>query len=178
MIASLLLSLALLAAPSTHEVKLTQLGPSKIQVIKHVRAATGLGLKETKDLVERAPVVVFTTTEQEKAESLARELAAAGARAEVLVVAGPIPRQVEKADPGPAAGSASGLSVRLTATGPSKIRVIKELRAATGLELKDAKDLAERAPCIVRAGLSRQAAELLVLRLREAGASAEVEEPR
>lgn len=169
--ASLLLSLALLAAPN-HEVMLSQLGPSKIQVIKHVRAATGLGLKETKDLVERAPVVVLVTAEREKAESLARELVSVGARAEVRSVA--VPALPEKAESEQVL-QASGLQVRLVETGPRKILVIKELRAATGLGLKDAKELTERAPCLVKQGLSRQGAELLVQRLREAGAKAEVE---
>ena len=59
---------------STFDVVLKGGGEKKIQVIKVVRAATGLGLKEAKDLVEGAPKVVKENLPKEEAEKLKKEL--------------------------------------------------------------------------------------------------------
>ena len=61
-------------AKSTFDVVLKTAGDKKIQVIKVVRAATGLGLKEAKDLVEGAPKVVKENLSKEDAEKLKKEL--------------------------------------------------------------------------------------------------------
>ena len=65
------------------DVILKAAGDKKIAVIKAVRAATGLGLKEAKDLVESAPSEVKTALPKDEAEALKKELEAAGAEAEV-----------------------------------------------------------------------------------------------
>ena len=59
---------------TTFDVVLKSGGDKKIQVIKVVRAATGLGLKEAKDLVEGAPKVVKENLPKEEAEKLKKEL--------------------------------------------------------------------------------------------------------
>ncbi len=66
------------------DVKLEEIGAKKINVIKVVRAATGLGLKEAKELVESAPKEVKTGLPKEEAEKLAKELTDAGAKAAVV----------------------------------------------------------------------------------------------
>ena len=68
----------------------------------------------------------------------------------------------------------SEFDVVLTAAGASKINVIKEVRAITGLGLKEAKDLVEGAPKPVKEGVSKDEAEELKGKLEEAGASVEV----
>ena len=68
---------------STVDVVLTAAGDKKIQVIKVVRAATGLGLKEAKDLVDGAPKAVKTGIEKAEAEKLKKELEAEGATVEL-----------------------------------------------------------------------------------------------
>ena len=65
------------------DVVLKEIGGKKIAVIKAVRSATGLGLKEAKDLVESAPVDVKTALPQEEADALKAALEEAGAVAEV-----------------------------------------------------------------------------------------------
>lgn len=65
------------------DVILKAAGDKKIAVIKAVRAATGLGLKEAKDLVESAPAEVKTALPKEEAEELKKALTEAGAEAEV-----------------------------------------------------------------------------------------------
>ncbi len=64
-------------------VVLTDAGANKINVIKEVRAITGLGLKEAKDLVEGAPKVVKDAVAKADAEKLKKQLEAAGAKVEL-----------------------------------------------------------------------------------------------
>ncbi len=68
---------------NTFDVVLKAAGDKKIQVIKVVRAATGLGLKEAKDLVDGAPKAVKTGLEKADAEKLKKELEAEGATVEL-----------------------------------------------------------------------------------------------
>jgi len=70
-------------APSTVDVVLTGAGDKKIQVIKVVRAATGLGLKEAKALVDEAPKPVKEGIEREEAEKLKSEIEEAGGEVEL-----------------------------------------------------------------------------------------------
>jgi large subunit ribosomal protein L7/L12 len=68
---------------TTFDVILKTAGEKKIQVIKVVRAATGLGLKEAKDLVEAAPKTVKEALSKEDAEKLKKELEEQGATVEL-----------------------------------------------------------------------------------------------
>src|SRR5881394_3897193 len=68
---------------STVDVVLTAAGDKKIQVIKVVRAATGLGLKEAKALVDEAPKPIKEGIERDEADKLKAELEEAGASVEV-----------------------------------------------------------------------------------------------
>ena len=61
-------------------VELTEAGAQKIGVIKEVRAITGLGLKEAKDLVEGAPKAVKENVSKDEAEKIKKQLEAAGAK--------------------------------------------------------------------------------------------------
>jgi large subunit ribosomal protein L7/L12 len=65
------------------DVVLADIGANKIAVIKAVRGATGLGLKEAKDLVESAPCKVKEALPKADAEALQKELEAAGAKVEL-----------------------------------------------------------------------------------------------
>lgn len=65
------------------DVILTAAGANKVAVIKAVRGATSLGLKEAKDLVEAAPTPVKEAISKEEAEALKKELEAAGASVEI-----------------------------------------------------------------------------------------------
>ena len=62
------------------DVELTEAGPNKVKVIKVVRDATGLGLKEAKDLVDGAPKNVKEGVSKEEAEELKTKLEAEGAK--------------------------------------------------------------------------------------------------
>ncbi len=75
---------------------------------------------------------------------------------------------------GPAAAAAeeqSEFNVELTSFGANKVAVIKAVREATGLGLKEAKDLVEGAPSVVKEGVSKEEGEELKKKLEEAGAT-------
>jgi large subunit ribosomal protein L7/L12 len=65
------------------DVVLTEIGAQKINVIKEVRAITGLGLKEAKDLVEGAPKTVKEAAAKAEAEEIKKKLEDAGAKVEL-----------------------------------------------------------------------------------------------
>jgi|SRR5580698_8971210 large subunit ribosomal protein L7/L12 len=70
-------------AKTEFTVVLTEAGANKINVIKEVRAITGLGLKEAKDLVEAAPKEVKADVSKDEAEKLKKQLEGAGAKVEL-----------------------------------------------------------------------------------------------
>ena len=81
---------------------------------------------------------------------------------------------------GPAAAGAAAaeekteFTVMLTAAGDKKIEVIKEVRALTGLGLKEAKDLVEGAPKAVKEGVNKEEADKIKATLEKAGAKVEL----
>ncbi len=74
----------------------------------------------------------------------------------------------------PAVEEKTEFNVELKSAGAQKINVIKVVRAATGLGLKEAKDLVDSAPSVVKEGLSKADAEQLKKELEEAGAQVEL----
>jgi large subunit ribosomal protein L7/L12 len=74
----------------------------------------------------------------------------------------------------PAVEEQTEFTVILAAAGEKKINVIKEVRAITGLGLKEAKDLVEGAPKTVKEGVSKDEAAAIRAKLAEAGATVEV----
>ncbi|GAC16151.1 50S ribosomal protein L7/L12 [Aliiglaciecola lipolytica] len=71
------------AEQTEFDVVMTSFGANKVAVIKAVRGATGLGLKEAKDVVESAPKAIKEGLAKEEAEALKAELEAAGAEVEL-----------------------------------------------------------------------------------------------
>ena len=86
------------------------------------------------------------------------------AAAAVAVAAGPAEAAEEKTE----------FDVVLSAVGGNKVAVIKAVRGATGLGLKEAKDMVESAPATIKEGASKDEAEALKKSLEEAGASVEL----
>ncbi|WP_414738765.1 50S ribosomal protein L7/L12 [Macrococcoides bohemicum] len=73
-----------------------------------------------------------------------------------------------------AAAEKTEFDVELVSAGASKIKVVKAVKEATGLGLKDAKDLVDGAPKVIKEGVSKDEAEELKAKLEEAGATVEV----
>ena len=67
-------------AKDSFDIELTEIGDQKINVIKVVKAELGLGLKDAKELVEKAPVVIKEGVKAEEAEALKAKLEEAGAK--------------------------------------------------------------------------------------------------
>jgi large subunit ribosomal protein L7/L12 len=93
------------------------------------------------------------------------------AAAPMMMAAGAMPAAAGAA---PAAEEKTEFSVELKSAGAQKINVIKVVRAATGLGLKEAKDLVDGAPKIVKEGLNKDESEKLKKELEEAGAQVEL----
>jgi large subunit ribosomal protein L7/L12 len=68
---------------TSFDVELTNFGENKIGIIKVIRAITGLGLKEAKDLVEAAPKVVKTGVDKAEADKIKKEITDAGGQAAI-----------------------------------------------------------------------------------------------
>ncbi|RTR36635.1 50S ribosomal protein L7/L12 [Shewanella canadensis] len=90
-----------------------------------------------------------------------------GVSAAAAVVAG-------GAEGGAAAAEQTEFDVMMTSFGENKVKVIKALRGATGLGLKEAKAMAESAPVAVKEAITKEEAEALKTDLEEAGASVEI----
>jgi large subunit ribosomal protein L7/L12 len=112
----------------------------------------------------------LTVLEAAELSKLLEEKWGVSAAAPVAVAAGPgagggaAPAAVEKTE----------FTVVLTGAGDKKINVIKEVRAITGLGLKEAKDLVEGAPKEVKADVSKDEAEKIKKQLEDAGAKVEL----
>ena len=98
------------------------------------------------------------------------DVSAAAVAAPVAVAAGGASAEAG----GEVAEEKSSFDVVLTASGDKKVAVIKAVRAATDLGLKEAKDLVDGAPKTVKEGAKKDEAEALVAALQEAGAQAEM----
>jgi large subunit ribosomal protein L7/L12 len=97
-----------------------------------------------------------------------------GVSATAVAAAAPAGAPAAGAEDGAAAEEQTAFDVVLTGAGDKKIQVIKVVRAATGLGLKEAKALVDEAPKPVKEGVEREEADALRAQLEEAGASVEV----
>ena len=105
---------------------------------------------------------------QELAKILKEEYGIEPAAAAVAVAAGPV------AEAGAAAAEQTEFDVMLTSAGQAKLQVIKAVKEAAGLGLKEAKDLVDKAPVAVKEKVSKAEAEALKAALEEAGAEVEI----
>ncbi len=112
----------------------------------------------------------LTVLEAAELAKLLEEKWGVSAAAAVAVAAGPAAAGGAAAAP---AEEQTEFTVVLAAIGEKKIEVIKEVRAVTGLGLKEAKDLVEAAPKPVKEGVSKEEAEKIKAALEKAGAKVE-----
>jgi len=110
----------------------------------------------------------LTVLEASELAKLLEEKWGVSAAAAVAVAAGPA------AAAAPAAEEKTEFTVVLAAVGEKKIEVIKEVRAITGLGLKEAKDLVEGAPKPVKEGVNKEEADKIKAQLEKAGAKVEL----
>ncbi|SFN75231.1 LSU ribosomal protein L12P [Izhakiella capsodis] len=118
----------------------------------------------TKDQILEA-VAAMSVMDVVELVSAMEEKFGVSAAAAVAVAAGPAAEAAEEK---------TEFDVILKAVGANKVAVIKAVRGATGLGLKEAKDLVESAPAALKEGISKDDAEALKKSLEEAGAEVEV----
>lgn len=94
-----------------------------------------------------------------------------GVSAQAMVVAAPV---AGGASAGGEAEEKTSFNVELKSAGAQKIQVIKVIKDVLGLGLKEAKDLTDKAPAIVKEGMDKKSAEELKAKLEEAGAVVEL----
>ncbi len=124
----------------------------------------------TKDqIIEAVAAMSMSVMDVVELISAMEEKFGVSAAAAVAVAAGPV-----AAGPVEAAEEKTEFDVILKAAGANKVAVIKAVRGATGLGLKEAKDLVESAPAALKEGVSKDDAEALKKALEEAGAEVEV----
>ena len=111
----------------------------------------------------------LTVLEAADLAKLLEEKWGVSAAAPVAVAAGTV-----GGDASPSAEAKTDFNVMLNAVGDKKINVIKEVRAFTGLGLKEAKDLVEAAPSMVKEGVPEAEANEIKAKLEEAGATVEI----
>ena len=104
----------------------------------------------------------------EMVKELEEKFGVSAAAPMAMMAAGPV------GEAGPAAEEKTEFDVVLVATGDKKIAVIKEVRAITGLGLKEAKELVDSAPKPVKEGISKEEAEGIKKQLEEAGAQVDL----
>tara|TARA_Y100000815_G_scaffold272458_1_gene301435 strand:+ start:1916 stop:2290 length:375 start_codon:yes stop_codon:yes gene_type:complete len=110
----------------------------------------------------------LTVIEAAELSTMLEEKWGVSAAAPVAVAAAP------GVEGGAAAAEKDSFNVELTSFGDKKINVIKEVRAITGLGLKEAKDLVEGAPNTIKEDLTKDEAEKIKTKLEEAGATVEL----
>ncbi|HBM0957556.1 50S ribosomal protein L7/L12 [Enterobacter hormaechei] len=118
----------------------------------------------TKDQIIEAVAAMSVMDVVELVSAMEEKFGVSAAAAAVAVAAGPAEAAEEKTE----------FDVILKAAGANKVAVIKAVRGATGLGLKEAKDLVESAPAALKEGVSKDDAEALKKSLEEAGAEVEV----
>jgi large subunit ribosomal protein L7/L12 len=110
----------------------------------------------------------LTVIEAAELSTLLEERWGVSAVAPVAVAAAPV------ADGGETAAEKDAFEVVLASIGDKKINVIKEVRAITGLGLKEAKDMVEAAPTTVKEDATKEEANQIKVKLEEAGATVEI----
>ena len=161
---------------SSYSVVLESFGASKVNVIKAVREITPLGLREAKELVESAPVVILSGLTEAEAASHVSRLQDAGATASSECEDEEAESAAEEEEASAAAAADCGTySVVLESFGASKVNVIKAVREITPLGLREAKELVESAPVVILSGLTEAEAASHVSRLQDAGGAASSE---
>lgn len=150
----------LIGGDQAQDVILIDVGPYPAVVGEVVRSMTGLGPSAVSDLMAQVPCAVRTRIAPALAEALRVKLVAAQARAEV---------RAHGAAPEP-----EHFDVFLQDQGASKISVVRAVKMMTGLELREAVELVDDAPCLLKRKVDRDEAETIRHELVEAGAVVEI----
>ena len=151
-------------AVSSYNVVLKSAGDSKITVAKVMRDILDMGLTQAKDLVDETPCTILQNVDYDKALEVKKELEDYGAT--IDIVSGGSTETKSK--------NSNLLDVKLVNAGDSKITVAKVMRDVLDMGLSEAKELVEKAPCIIATGLNKKQAEEIKKELEDYGAKIEL----
>lgn len=146
-----------------HQVKLLAAGHNKIAVIKAMRGLTHLGLKEAKDLVESAPILVLTNISEQDAVRARSQLEQAGATVEVIWPA--IKSKV---------AASERYQVFLTGIGSNRATLVDEIMLLTGREHPEAESLVKQTPSLILEQVDEDLALRAATRLESLGAKTKI----
>ncbi len=150
------------AAPAERfDLELKSIGAKKIAVIREVRARAGLGLAQTKALVERAPTRLGLALSRSEAEAGLRALEQAGAAAAIVA-------------PASAAAAEEWFDLTIERAGEERAAALEALQALTGLSREDAAEVLDAAPTRLGLRLQREKAEEARQTLQDAGVTAAI----
>lgn len=159
--------------PETAETKkcfnvfLISAGANKLNVIKLIREFSGLGLGEAKVLVENnAPAIIKENVNIATAEDIKKQLEEAGATVEII--------GNSETDTTLENLTGTSFNIILKSAGASSLQIVKLIKNLNGLPLKEAKNLVESAPTIIKENVDRETAEDIKKQLETAGATVEL----
>lgn len=147
---------------STVRLHLKSAGPSKLRVVKYLKEISGLGLKESKEIADRAPAILPGLYDETVALKIKQALEYVGAKIEI----------VSKLEP--AVNKKNTVRLYLKAVGPSKLRVVKHLKEIFGLGLKESKEIADRAPAFLPGVHDELTARNIQSSLKNIGATVDI----
>ena len=152
------------AQSGEYDVVLMNAYVSKLETIKAVREITGMGLKEAKDIVEAAPRLVKTVSGLDEANRIADAIRASGAEVEIRG------KNKQAAAPQPVSSSTSKYDVIFCGYSCTKLNAVNAVKNAAGLGLKEAKDIVEAAPRLIKTANGLDEANRIANLIRNVGA--------
>ncbi len=150
-----------------YNVILLNAGSAKLQIVKAVYEFCNMGLKEAKDLVDSAPSIIKRNLSYSEAQKLQHVLTDAGGLIEIQSYE----QTREEA-------SSIIYNVILKYAGLAKLQLVKTIKEVCNMGLKEAKDLVDSAPSIIKRNLSYSEAQTLKKVLEEAGGIVEIQTPK
>ena len=142
-------------------------GPQKLQVLKKIKELLNIGLKEAKDFIDSAPVILKEGITEAEAKAIQAELIALDADVEVRGKKQRIEEETRYVE-----GKSFG--VFLKNNGPQKLQVLKKIKELLNIGLKEAKDFIDSAPVILKEGITEAEAKAIQSELIALGADVEL----
>ncbi len=146
-------------------------GPQKLQVLKKIKELLNIGLKEAKDFIDSAPVTLIEGITEAEAKAIQSELIDAGADV-VLTV------QKQNTEEEPRDEEDNSFAVFLKNPGPQNVQVIKKIKELLNIGLEEAKGIVDRAPVIIKQGMTEAEAKAIQAELIALDADVEVRVPK
>jgi len=148
---------------SRYNIYVQNAGPAKLQLVKYVKETANIGLKKAKDLVDSIPNDIFINCDYRQATILANEMRKIGAIVNIT-------ENSTKKRNSQNNIKESKYNIYIQYPGPAKLALLKSIKDATGLGLKEAKDLVDNTPSTIILNCDYYQANTLANEMRKIGA--------